>query len=173
MNAAGVFVDVILERIRIGRLQLGQLSPVQNTTRQVMFRRKVFQHICARGIGPRLALFAALKPHLVEQDFAKLFRRADVEFAPREFVNFILKPCHLLRKGIRHAAKCIAVHLDARPFHRGQDRNKWTFKGFIHSGHLNAVQLWLEQLPQTQGDIGVFGGIGHSLFQRHLVKGDC
>ena len=59
-------------------------------------RGQRFQNVGAGGVGARLALLAALKAHLVEQDLAKLLRGADVELRPRQLVNLILQLRHLL-----------------------------------------------------------------------------
>ena len=104
MYASGVRVDVVLKRVGIGRFQLRQLPPVQHTCGQVMLCCQIFEHVGTGGIGTCLALFAAFQRHLVKQDLTKLLGRSDIEFATGELIDFILKPCHLLRKGIRHPA---------------------------------------------------------------------
>ena len=55
-------VDVILQRIGVGRFQLAQLTPVQHARRQFMFSRQILKHIRPGGIGPGLALLAAFNP---------------------------------------------------------------------------------------------------------------
>ena len=172
MHTARVGVDVILQRVSIGRFQLGHLSPVQHPRGQVMFCREVLKHIGTGGIGPRLAFLAAFQPHLVEQDFPQLLGRADVEFAPGELIDLVLKPRHLLGKGVGHPAQRIAVHLHARAFHCRQNRHKRAFKRFIHLRYPDAVELGFEQLPQPQSDIRILGGIFHRIGERHLIKGD-
>ena len=173
VDAPGFRVDMVLQRIGIGRLQLGQLTPVQHPRGQVVpFGGQVFQHIGPGGIGPGLALDAAGQAELVEQDLAQLLGAAHVEAFAGERVDFRLQPRHFLRKGIRHARQRIAVHLDAGHFHRGQDRHQRAFQCFIDGGYLRLVQLRLEGLPQAQRHVGVFGGVFHRLVHRDVVEGD-
>ena len=57
-------------------------------------------------------------------------------------------------------------------FHLCQHRHQGAFQPLVDAGNLVGMQLWLEQLPQAQSDIGIFGGIFRSLVHRHPVKGD-
>ena len=79
---------------------------------------------------------------------------------------------HLLRKRVRHPAQRVAVHLDAVLLHLRQHRHQRTFQRLVDRGHLFLVQLGLELLPQTQGDVGVLGRIGRGVVDRHPIKGD-
>ena len=99
MHAPRIRVDMILKRIRISRFQLGDLAPVENAARQLMFGGQILQHIGAGGIGAGLAAFAALQRHFVKQDFAQLLGRSDIELAPGKLVDFLLQRRHFLRKG--------------------------------------------------------------------------
>ena len=63
------------QRFRVGAAQLRELAPIEHPGRQVMpLRAQVLQDFGAGCIGPCLALLAARKAHLVEQDFAELLR---------------------------------------------------------------------------------------------------
>ena len=172
MHPARVRVDVGLERIRVGRFELGQLPPVEHAGRQIVLGRKVLENVGAGGIGPGLALLPAFQTQLVEQDFTKLLGRADIEGLARKFVNLGLKPRHFLRERVGHARQGIAVDLNTVHFHLGEHRHQRAFERLIHRRHLFAVQARLEQLPQSEGHIGVFGRVFHRIFDLHLVEGD-
>ena len=172
VHAARFGVDVFLQRVGIGRFQLGQLTPVQNAARQFMLGCQILEHVSTGGIGTSLALFATLETHLVEQDLAKLLGRSDVKGLTCHFVNFGLKPRHFLRKRVGHARQRIAIHLDARAFHIRQNRHQGTLHAFIDTGHLGLMQLRLENLPKAQGDIRILGRVFRGLINRHQIKGD-
>ena len=119
---------MILQRIGIGRFQLGNLAPIQKARRQFVTRGgEIFEDIRPRGIGPRLALFAPFKAHLVEQDFTKLFGARQIKRLARQFMRFGLERRHFLRKGVGHTAQHIAVNADPRHFHTRQNGHKWAF----------------------------------------------
>ena len=134
--------------------------------------RQILQHIGGGRVFPGLALLAALQPHLVEQDFTQLRGTADIEAFPGKLVDFGLEPRHFLGKGIRHPAQHVAVDLDARHLHPRQHRHQGPFQRLVNGGDLRAVQLRPEALPQPPGDIGILGGIGGGVGDRHPVKGD-
>ena len=111
MHPPGLGVYMGLKRVGIGRFQLRELPPVQHRRRKfrrlwgdILKRRDVFQHIGAGRIGAGLALLAALDPHPVKENLAQLLGAADVERFASKVLNLRLKPCHLLREGVRHAA---------------------------------------------------------------------
>ena len=138
----------------------------------VLQRGDVFQNVGPGGIGPGLALFATGHAHAVKEHLAQLLGAADVELLPGNFLNLILILGEFLGKGVGHARQHIAVHLNAGHLHLGQHGDQGTLQRFIDRGHLRAVQLGFEQLPQAQGDVGVFGGVFDRVVNAHPVKGD-
>src|SRR3546814_14664973 len=72
MGPAAILVDLVLERVGIGRFELGKLPPVQHLARD---RRALGLQLLQYGdvgrIGAGLALPAALVTHVVEQDRAQ------------------------------------------------------------------------------------------------------
>ncbi len=173
MHPAGLGVDMGLERVGIGRFQLRELAPVEHAGGQVMaLGGEVFEHVGAGGIGAGLALLAALQPHLVKQDFAKLLGAANIEALARQLMNLRLEPGHLLGEGVGHAAERVAVDLHAVHFHLGQHRHQRPLQRFVNGRHLRAMELRLERLPQPQGYVCVFGGVFHRLVDGHAIEGD-
>ena len=131
-----------------------------------------FQYIGPSCIGACFAFFATLIPELVKHDFAKLLWGPHVKGFARQIVNFGLKPCHFLRKCIRHARQRITVNLDACAFHRRQHGNQGAFKAFVYGGDFVQMQLRFEQFPQAQSDVRIFGSIFRGLVNSDVVECD-
>ena len=172
VDAAGIGVDVILQRVGVGGFQLGELAPVEDAGGELVHGGEVFEHVGAGGIGAGLALLAAFERHLVEEDFAELLRRADVELAACQRVDLLLELGHLLGELAGHAGERVAVDLDAVAFHLGQHRHEGAFEGFVDGGDAGRVELRLEDVPEAEGDIGILGGVAHGLVDGDLVEGD-
>ena len=66
----------------------------------------------------------------------------------------------------------VAVDLDAGHLHVGQHRDEGAFEGLVDGGDARAVQLRLEELPEAQGHVGIFGGVFHGVVDGDLVEGD-
>ena len=62
-----------------------------------------FQHIGRGRISAGLALSTARQTHFAEQHIAQLFRRADIERMPGEFMDFFLK----FRSRLAMAVPCV------------------------------------------------------------------
>ena len=79
-----VRIDEARQRVGVGRLQLGELAPVEDARRQlVAFRGQVFEHARRGRPGAGRGLLAARQAHLAEQDVAELLGRAEIERARR------------------------------------------------------------------------------------------
>ena len=89
VDAAGVGVDLLDQRVGVGAGQLLQLAPVEDHARQLVAgQRQLLQHLDAGGVGAGLGLAAgAAEAQLVEQHFAQLLGRAEVEAAAGELVG--------------------------------------------------------------------------------------
>ena len=172
MHAARVWVDVVLQSIRVGRFQLLQLAVVQNPRGEVMGCGEVLKHIGRGGPLAGLGFLTTLKRHVFKEDLADLCRALHVERLACHFMQFGLKTRHLLGEGIGHTAKRVAVDENAMHLHFREHRHQRAFEGFVNRGDLLLVQLRLEILPKAERDICIFGGIFHGVLKRHLVKGD-
>ncbi len=67
----------------------------------------------------------------------------------------------------------IGVDGDAVEFHIGEDRDEWDFDvviEFLEGGVL--CQLGAEELSESEGDVGIFGGISGDLFEGALIHAD-
>ena len=161
------------QRVGIGRFQLADLAPVQHPRGQIVaFGGQILQHVGAGGKCPGLALLAAAQSHLVEQDLAQLLGAADVEALPRQPVDLILQPGHLLRECVRHALQHVGVDADARHLHLGQDRNHRAFQRVIDGRDLLHRQHRREMLEQAQRHVGILRRIGRGLVDGDLAEMD-
>ena len=123
-----------------------------------------------RGISPGLGLLAAVQAHFVEQDFAQLLGRSDVEFVAGKLMNLALQIVHAGGEIGAQVPQDGGVDLDAAPFHVAQHRDQGPFQGLINGDHVFGHQARLEHAMQTQRDIRVLGGVIQGLIQRHPVE---
>ena len=171
MDAARLGVDLLLQRIGIGRLELRHLSPVEHFLRnRHALPCQLFKFSRIGRIGPGLALATALQAHFIEQDRAQLLRAADREGLPCHVVEFNFERAHLVRKFGREPCEMLAINLHAFALHRGDYRDKRTVDAFVNRRDSIGRQARLEFLPQPQRNIGVFGGIARRIAQRDLGK---
>ena len=134
--------------------------------------RHFFQRIHIGGPGAGLGLAAAFQAHLVEQDFAQLLGRADIEILARQLVNFRLQPALRFAEIIGQTAQQFRVNRNAGAFHIGQHHHQRAFQTFVYAQLSRLGQLGLQQHMQAQGHIGVFGGIFGGFRHRHAIKAD-
>ena len=88
------------------------------------------EDVGAGGIGPRLALLAAVEPLLVEQHLAELLGRADVEQPSGEAVNLVLQQGEALGEVVRQRHKGAAIDLEQGYIVAKADRLKGTLIAF-------------------------------------------
>ncbi len=88
VNAAGRRIDQRRQRIHVRRLELREATEVEDLLRQRMLASETREHVyVGRQTGLAAADSARRDLQLLEQHFAKLRRRVDVEFAAGERVN--------------------------------------------------------------------------------------
>jgi hypothetical protein len=104
VDALRLRMDEARQRIRIGRLELGELTPFEDARRQlVTLLGEVLEHLGTRRPGTGGSLGGAGKAHLAEQDVTELLGRAEVERPAGEFVDLGFEPRHALREFAREA----------------------------------------------------------------------
>ena len=136
-------------------------------------QRQLLEHLDPGGEGAGLGLAAlAAEVQLVEQDLAQLLGRAQVEAAAGELVGLGLEAGHALGELGRELAQAVRVDLDAVAFHLGHDRHDGPVQRLVDGEHVLAEQLRAQRLPQPQRHLGVLGGVGRGLVDRHLGKAD-
>ena len=164
VDATGMRVDLRLQRIGIGRLELGELAPVEHLEHHLAAGRILvggdpLQLVDVGGIDAGLALAAALDPHLVEQHVAQLLGAADGELEPGDRVDLFLQRGDLLREVGGELRQYPGIDLDAGGLHLGEDRHQRAVDALIDAGHALIGEPRLEATPQPQRDVGILGGV--------------
>src|SRR5262249_33245140 len=99
MHAMGLGIDVAWQRVGVGRLELRNLSPVENFTRQrVPLLGEIVENPRAGRPLTGLGLSAAGKPEFAEQDVAELLGTARVERLAGERLDLGLERAGALRE---------------------------------------------------------------------------
>jgi hypothetical protein len=131
------------------------LAPFENFRWQIVLFGEIFENSCVSGPGPGLGFAAAGEFQFVEQDFAKLLRRAQVELLVRERVclRFVLQ--HALRKIAGEPRQHLRIDLDAFALHRREDRGKRALKRFVDGDEAVARQFGFELTVQAQCGVSV------------------
>ena len=173
VDPSGLGIDLLLQRIGIGRFQLCQLPPIEHLAGNLdPLPCQVFQYGDIGRILTRFALLAAFKPHLVKKDGTQLRRAGDGEGLACERVDFLFQRSPGLRKFCGQSGKYRFVDLDAGAFHLGQHRNERPINQFINAGHLFRRQPQFEIVPEPQRHFGILGGIFGRLGKRDFRKSD-
>ncbi len=173
MDAAGRRVDLLLQRVGVGRLELRKLAPLQYLARDrhaVAF--EPFELALVGRPVARLALASAFQAHLVEQYFAELLGAADRKGLSGESVNLALHAQHVVRELARQAREIVAVDHDAGAFHALDDGGQWPIDHFIDARAALDRQAELEQLPQPPRDLGILSRILRCAVERHFGEAD-
>ncbi len=172
VDAAGLRLDLVDERVGIGRFQLLELAPVEDAARQIVGEGELLQHRGVGRIGAGLALLAAGQAELAEQHVAQLLRRADVELVAGEDIGLALVLGHALREIRGEGVQRLAVDLDALPLHLGDDRRERPLDRLVERGHALADEAPPEQRMQAQHHVGKLGGVVPGLVERGLGEAD-
>ena len=137
------------------------------------FRGKLIKDSCIRAPGAGLGLAPPGQAHLVEQDFAKLFRRADIEVFARQRADLFFKPGNLLRKGAGQARQHRPIDLDAGPLHLRKDGLQRPLERLVDSCHAFGRKARLQHSPEAHGRICFFArGFGGTR-DLDTVERDC
>ena len=123
--------DVAGQRVGVGRAQLRQLAPLEHRVDeaarvlgQLLVGGEIVEQTGARLPLPGLGALAAGKLQAVEQQFAELARRAEVELVADEAIHLLLQPRDPLRKRAGQPRQDCGVDLDAGALHVGDDRKQ-------------------------------------------------
>ncbi len=163
MDAAGLGVDLRLERVGIGALQLGELAPFQDLAhdlrRLAAVAGQAFEFGHVGRVHARLALAPAFQAEPVEQDLTQLLGAADGEGGARHGMDFALQCGDLSGEFGRELRQALAIDLDPAPLHARDDGDERPVDHLVHPRRLLHRQPRLEPLPQPQRDVGILGGV--------------
>ena len=171
VNPLGFRIDVLLQRIGIGRLEFRHVAPVEHLRRKfVALRRQILKNVGACRIVPRLELLSAGQLKLVEQDFSELLGAGDVECLARVFMYFFRERLDSLLELLRHDREVMAVDLDSVAFHFREHGNQRAFHRFVDRCHAARMQFGLEISPKPDRYVRILSGVLGRFLDLHLVE---
>ena len=135
-------------------------------------RRDVFQHADIGGPCAGLGARAAGNLHPIEQQFAQLLGRADIEFAAGEFVDVLFQRHLLLGEFVGEFAQEILIDQNSLTLHVRQHGNEPPLESLVNRDLAFGDETWLQQAMQAVGHIRIFGGIFRGLIDGYAVEGD-
>ena len=174
-------VDQLRQGVHVRRLQLGELTILQNAVQHlkrpgvcdlypalVDHHLEVLQHGRVGGVA-RLGALGSGQPQLVEQHIRQLLGGVEREPVPDCVEHLLLQAAETLAQVFGHLPQLIDVQIDAVALHPDQHRNQ----GYLHAReHLRqgflALQRRLEDVLQALGHIGVGGSVVGRLLNRNL-----
>ena len=122
------------QRVQIGRLDLGLLTPVQDQAHNLVVTGKVGQHLGVGRIIAALGLFEALgrKPHHIKEHVRQLHGATDIKgLVAGQVANAALDLGNLGCEALGQIVQTIGVNEHTRALHLGKHR---------HERHLDAVE---------------------------------
>ena len=175
MHAPCVRIDVARQCIGVGGLELGDLPPFENLLRQRMAELgQLVEHARAGRPLAGLGLGAARQPHLAEQDVAKLFRAARIEFRlTGQLADVGFQRSAALGEFAGETRQRLPIDRNAAPLHAGQHGRERPLQRLVDRVDPLGRQPRLEHVPEPQDQVGALGGIFGRLVDHHTVEGDA
>src|SRR3954471_20711930 len=125
MHPAGLGVDLLLEGVSVGALELRELPPVENQSRALdALGRQSLKLVHVGRILPTFALPPALQAETPIEHFTQLLRRSDGERPARRFVDLLFARLDVPAEFGRQSRKILAINLDPAPFHAADHRDQ-------------------------------------------------
>ena len=141
------------QRVQIGRLNLGLLTPVQNQAHDLVVAGKVAQHLGVGRIVAALGLFEALgrKSHNIKQHVRELHGAADVKgLVAGQVANAALDIGNLGRQALGQITQAVGIHEHARALHLGKHRHERHLNPIEHVGGVLAGHAVTQRCNQRQ-----------------------
>ena len=135
------------QRVGIGRLELGELAPVENARRQfVALLGQIVEHARRGRPGAGRGLLAAGQAHLAEQDVAELLGRAEIERRADERAESPPRsaPCPCANSPDRRERISRSIE-DAAPFHPRQRHDQRALQRLVDRRHALGDEARLQQ----------------------------
>ena len=153
-------VDELGQGFDVGAQQLLQAAMLQYLAHDVVLAAEAFEHFFGGDVLAGLGLLGFLHQlEAVEEHFAHLLRRGDVEGSASQCVDVFLdlaeagvEVCGRLLQGFR-----VQTHAVALDVH--EDGHEWHFYFIEEVFHALRLEFLLEDVLQLQGDVGIFAGV--------------
>ncbi len=171
VDAAGLGIDQLGQRVEVGVLELRQLAPALDLLDDRMLVADLRQH---PGVGREAGLAAPLlrQPQLLEQHRRELLRRADRELVPGEVPDLVLKLVGPAGDPRRHLLDALRVDEDPGALHRRQhldQRHLDVGQQRLEPQLLEPLALAARELPHQAGLGGRVGRRPHPRVPRARV----
>jgi len=134
---------------------------------------KLFQRARAGGPLSGFCLGATGKPELAEKNVAKLLRTARIDGVSGDLVDFRFKPGRFLGELAGKPRQQIAVDGNAAALHPRQHSHQRPLQGLVHRQHMLGGEPRPQHLPQTQQNVGSFGGVFSRAVDADGIEGDA
>ena len=155
VQAVRLRIDVAGQRVRIGRAQLGDLSPFEDFLRQrVALLGQLIEHAGACRPLSALGLGATFELELAEQQVAELLGAARIDWLAGDLLDFVHQRQLALREFAREPRQHLPVDRDAAPLHARQHRRERPFQGLVDGRHVLGGEARPQHAPDPQGHVG-------------------
>jgi hypothetical protein len=146
---------------------------LRNFARQlVQFRDRLQRFLIGRRL-PGRCLHHCRQLQFLEQQCAHLLGRIEIEGAPGEFRGVLLQYQHAPAQVHRLPPQLVHVDHDAVGLDALEHRHQWDFNLAIHAFQRRFTrQLRRQHAMQTQGDVGILGGVAGGVVERDLRERD-
>ena len=146
---------------------------LEDQARQRVVVGQFLEHVLG-GRGLALRRLAQHRQALaLEQNLLNLLRRGDVERRPGLAVGLLLDVIDLLRQLAGLRAQHVGIDQHAGALDAREHRQQRPLDGLVDIAQGGVVlQPGPQPLVQLQCHVGVLGGVGPGLLQRHLVEGE-
>ena len=164
-------VDQFGQGVDVGAQQLAQAAVVEYLFDDGVFRLEAFEDLLGGDVlSLALGLLGLVGDFkFVEEHFAHLLGRGDVEFFARQLVDFLFDLAHAgrevfgcLPQGLRVDAHAVALHVGQH----GDERHLYFLK---QPAGVVLVEFLLQDVFQLQRDVGVFAGIAVDIGGREVA----
>ena len=169
VQASGVRIDELRQRVGVGPLELRQRPPFQHLARQLVRRRQFLEDFDRRRRRLRLAgAFRRRELQLLEEDGRELPRRVDVEGLAGQGVYFGLQRRQLRVHRHRLRGQRAGVEADAGPFQIDEHRDERQLEVAVQPLEAVAGEARDQPLGRLQRQVAPFAGVLDHRVDRHV-----
>ena len=160
VHALGVRIDVVRQRVGVGRAQLRHLPPVEDLLRQlVALLGEVFQHSAPVDHAPVLVLVPPGRPILPNRMSPSCLGLPGLIGAPASlWISSSSPPCFCANSPDSRDSTCRSIEMP-RCSMRAEHRHQRPLQRLVDGGDVLGRQPGFQRAPQPQRHVGVLGGI--------------